>query len=54
MPRLAHQIRRDPTPDQIRYFKQVRRGRLWDWALDVRNQEYVAGRRPTAPVKKAV
>jgi len=54
MPTLAHKIRLDPTPDQIRYFKQAAgTARLvWNWALTEWNRQYAAGRKPHAAALK--
>ena len=50
MPTLAHKIRLHPTPDQIQYFKQAAgtTRMVWNWALDVWNQQEVAGQHPNA------
>jgi len=54
MPTLAHKIRLDPTPDQVRYFKQAAgTARLvWNWALAEWNRQYAAGQRPQAAALK--
>ena len=48
MPMLAHQIRLEPTPDQIPYFRQASgTARLvWNWALDEWNRQYAAEQKP--------
>ena len=48
MPTLAHKIRLDPTPDQIRSFKQASGTArvVWNWALDEWNRQYAAGQKP--------
>ena len=54
MPTLAHRIRLDPTPDQIRVFKQaVGTARfVWNWALAEWNRQYEAGQRVNATALK--
>jgi putative transposase len=54
MPTLAHKIRLDPTPDQIRYFKQAAGTArfVWNWALDAWNRQYAAGQKPHAATLK--
>ncbi len=48
MPTLAHKIRLDPTPDQIRSFKQAAGTArfVWNWALAEWNRQYDAGQKP--------
>ncbi len=50
MPTLAHKIRLDPTPDQIRSFKQAAGTArfVWNWALAEWNRQSAAGQRPNA------
>lgn len=50
MPTLAHKIRLDPTPDQIRSFKQASGTArfVWNWALAEWNRQYEAGQKPHA------
>ena len=50
MPALAHKIRLNPTPDQIRSFKQTTGTTrlVVNWALDQWNQQYSEERRPNA------
>jgi putative transposase len=54
MPTLAHKIRLDPTPDQIRYFKQAAGTArfVWNWALAEWNRQYAAGQKPQAAALK--
>ena len=54
MPTLAHKIRLDPTPDQIRYFKQAAGTArfVWNWALAEWNRQYAAGQKPHAAALK--
>ncbi len=54
MPTLAHKIRLDPTPDQIRFFKQAAGTArfVWNWALAEWNRQYDAGQRPQASTLK--
>ncbi|HBQ93798.1 MAG TPA: transposase, partial [Sulfobacillus sp.] len=54
MPTLAHKIRLDPMPDQIRYFKQAAGTArfVWNWALAEWNRQYAAGPHPNAQALK--
>ena len=54
MPTLAHKIRLDPTPDQIRSFKQAAGTArfVWNWALSEWNRQYDAGQKPQASALK--
>ena len=54
MPTLAHKLRLDPTPDQIRFFKQAAGTArfVWNWALAEWNRQYEAGQRPNATALK--
>ncbi len=54
MPTLAHRIRLDPTPDQIRVFKQaVGTARfVWNWAPAEWNRQYEAGQQSNATALK--
>ncbi len=54
MPTLAHKIRLDPTPDQIRYFKQAAGTArfVWNWALAEWNRQSEARQKPQAAALK--
>ncbi len=54
MPTLAHKIRLDPTPDQIRFFKQAAGTArfVWNWALAEWNRQYEAGQKPQGSALK--
>ncbi|MCY0897875.1 MAG: helix-turn-helix domain-containing protein [Firmicutes bacterium] len=54
MPTLAHQIRFDPTPDQIRYVNQTAGTARFvgNWALAEWNRQYEAGQKPCAAALK--
>jgi putative transposase len=54
MPTLAHKIRCDPTPDQIRCCKQAAGTArfVWHWALAEWKRQYAAGQKPQAAALK--